>query len=331
MPLPVRLLAWTGVLLGTACRSRPMAHGPRPSARVSIPEGYYDAPGVVPPPLSDRVERRTRGYEVRSVRLPTRVPHDLTGNPHAGDPIEITLYRPLPAGAPPRPLVLMSPVLGSSNLLTPEFATAFTSAGFAAALVQRKEVALDASQAIEQAEAELRLLVLRQRQALDWLVTLPDVDPRRLATFGVSAGSMVSAMTAAVEPRLRAHVWVFGGGPMCEVMLDTVEDRFRRYGDAVRKATGWSKDEIRRRLQGALRTDPVALAPLVRREEVLLFLARLDTSVPIRCGWTLHRALGEPELRLLPLGHRGSFAFLPYIVNETVAFLRKRLAVAGEA
>src|SRR5689334_3172448 len=143
MPLPVRLLAWTGVLLGTACQARPVARGPRPSTRVEIPDGYYDSPGTVPPPLLDRLERRTRDYEVRTVHLPTRVPADLKGNAHAGDPIVITLYRPLPAGAPGRPLVLMSPVLGSSNLLTPEFATAFTSAGFVAAMVERKDVELE--------------------------------------------------------------------------------------------------------------------------------------------------------------------------------------------
>lgn len=325
MPFPIRILAWTGVLLGAACQSRPASRAPRPAGRLAIPPGYYDAPGPVPEPISDTLERRTAKVEIRHVRLPVRLPPDLRHVARAEDPIEITLFQPLPDFPPPRPLVLMSPVLGSSNLLTPEFASAFTGAGFIAAMVERKDVELDPTAAIEQAEAELRLLVLRQRQALDWLVTRPNVDAGRLASFGVSAGSMVSAMTAAVDPRLKAHAWVFGGGPMADVMVDTVEDRFRRYAAKVQAATGWSKEQIRERLRAALRTDPIALAPGVPREHVLLFLAKLDTSVPICCGWNLYHALGEPELRLLPLGHRASFVFLPYIAAETTAFLTRHL------
>jgi hypothetical protein len=277
------------------------------------------------------VIRRSRDFEVRHVLLPPRVPPDLAWIARAHEPIDITVYRPLPAGPPARPLVLMSPVLGNSMLLMPEFATAFTANGFVAAVVQRKEVDLDPHAAIEQAEGELRLLVLRSRQALDWLLTLPDVDAARVATFGVSAGSMVSAMVAGTDPRFRAHVWVFGGGPMADVMSDTVENRFRRYGEQVRRTHGWSKDDIRERLRTTIETDPVRLAGNVPRDDVLLFLARLDTSVPIRHGWTLYHALGGPELRLLPLGHRGSFLFLPYILGESTRFLRRRLATVEPA
>jgi dienelactone hydrolase len=326
MPIRVRLLAWTGMLLGSACQERAVLRGARPSTRVGLREGYYDAHGAAPAPLCETVLRRTRDLEVRRVLLPPRVPADLAWIARAHEPIELTVYRPLPDGPPARPLVVMSPVLGNRMLLMPEFATAFTANGFVAAVVQRKEVDLDPHVAIDQAEGELRLLVLRKRQALDWLLTLPDVDATRVATFGVSAGSMVSAMTAGVDPRFRAHVWVFGGGPMADVMTDTVEDRFRRYGEQVRRAHGWTKADVRDRLRTTIQTDPVRLAANVPREDVLLFLARLDTSVPIRHGWTLYHALGGPELRLLPLGHRGSFLFLPYILSESTRFLRRKFA-----
>ena len=69
---------------------------------------------------------------------------------------------------------------------------------------------------------------------------------------------MVSAMVAGTDPRFRAHVWVFGGGPMADVMTDTVENRFRRYGNQVRRTHGWTKDDIRERLRTTIETDPVA-------------------------------------------------------------------------
>src|SRR6186997_3687270 len=143
MAMRVRLLAWTGLLLGTACQERGVLKCARTGCRVGLREGYYDAPGTVPPPLRETVIRRTRDYEVRHVLLPPRVPEDLAWIARAHEPIDITLYRPLPDGPPARPLVLMSPVLGNSMLLMPEFATAFTANGFVAAVVQRKEVDLD--------------------------------------------------------------------------------------------------------------------------------------------------------------------------------------------
>jgi hypothetical protein len=204
------------------------------------------------------------------------------------------------------------------------FAEAFARRGWMTAVVQRKELAFDPDVALEQAEDEVRLLVLRSRQALDWLLTRPDVDPTRLATAGVSAGGIVSAMVAGADPRFVGHVWILAGGPLADVMCDTSEGRFKRYGDALEARHGWSVEDVRARLTQVLETDPVRLAPHVATESVLLMLARADRSVPTRHGWTLHEALGRPAVRTLPFGHYLSFACLPYILAETTGFLGAR-------
>lgn len=314
-----------------------MARTPRPPPPPrAVPPGYYDPPGAPQPPTTDRREERGATQERRLLEVPPRVRPELADVPGARDPIRITLWLPLDGGAGAdaagrRPLVLMSPVLGSPSLLSPFFAEAFTRRGWIAALVERKDLEFDPDRALETAEDEVRLLVLRSREALDALLLRPDVDPARLATFGVSAGGIVSAMVAGADTRFTGHVLVLAGGPLCDVMVDTEEDRFLRYGRAMRERHGLGPEEVRARLRAVLRTDPVALAPYVPREQVLLMLARDDASVPTRHGWRLHEALGRPAYRLLPGGHRTCWACLPWIVQDAAGFLAVRFAAAEEA
>jgi dienelactone hydrolase len=219
----------------------------------------------------------------------------------------------------------MSPILGNDMTLMPEFARGFTRLGYHAAVVKRKEFAFDAETAMQDAEKEFRLLVMRAKQALDWLERQEDVDGSRIATFGVSAGAIISACVAGADRRPKAHVLVLGGGPTADVLLDTTEGRFERYGKAVAELTGQTKDEIRVELRAAIRTDPVALAPRVPREDVLMFVAKQDESVPTQHGITLWNAYGRPEIRWLPWGHYTSFLLFWWMQNEANAFLRAKL------
>lgn len=331
MGLGSHLLAWTAAVEGLACRVRPAASLARPATGQAPPPHYYAVPEATDDVLSDQALGRGRRVEVRRLLLRPGVPEDLRWIAHADQPIEVTLHRPLRAGTGPLPLVLLSPILEHGTLCMPQIASVLARHGLMSALVHRKDVTLNVKAPIEQAEAEMRLLVLRSRQALGTLLRVAAVDPSRLATFGLSAGSMVSAMLAGAEPRFAAHAWAFAGGPMADVMVDTVEPRFRRYMDTLRRAGGWTRTSVRERLRSSLRTDPVGLAAGVRRDDVLLFLAQLDTSVRVRHGWTLYHALGRPALRLLPLGHRASFAFLPYVLLESVRFLHERFEARGAA
>ncbi len=337
MGFGARLLARTAALQGLACSRHapadPVGPAPTPTRTTApppLPQGYYDPPPGPAPSPSVTPLPATRGCQAARWRLPARPPADLAWIAHADQPIDVTLWRPRSAPGP-HPLVLLSPILESGTALMPQVAAAFTARGFAAALVHRKDVRLDTARPIEQAEAEMRLLVLRGRQALDALIAHAPIDPDRLATFGISAGGMVSALLAGTEPRLRAHAWAFAGGPMADVMIDTVEPRFRGYRLRLERAGGWTREQLRARLRATLLTDPVHLAPRVARDDVLLFLARLDTSVRVRHGYALHAALGRPALRLLPFGHRASFLFLPYVLAESAAFLSARLGPRADA
>jgi hypothetical protein len=313
------------LLVATAgCRVAPLAPGPRPAlAPEAPPEAYYEVPGAPPAPLSEAVEAREAGWDVLRVALPARVPDALASVPRAKDPIDVLWYRPRGAAAA-RPLVLISPVLGNSRLLVGYFAERFAARGWHAAIVFRKEVDFDPETSLEGAEDEMRLLVMRSRQALDWLLEHPDVDRARLGTFGVSAGAVVSSLLAGTDARLCAHVLYLGGGPLADVMCDSTEDRFERWGEAVRSRRGLSREEVRAILRRTIRTDPLLVAPRVRPEDALLVVAGRDTSVPTRCGLALWEAMGRPEMVVTPLGHRTTFVLLPWLGTLAADFFARR-------
>jgi len=311
--------------LAPTCTHVPAAAGPRPAVPDARPptHGYYDAPGEVPQPLSRAIIHRGSGYRVERVLLPARLSGTLDAIPLAEDPIELLHYHPEPSSETPRPLLLMSPILGNSVLLVGSFARGFAQRGYHAVIVQRKELAFDPRASLRQAEDEVRLVVMRSRQALDFLVRRQDVDATRLGTFGVSAGGIVSSMVAGADPRLKAHVWMLAGGPLTDVMVDTVEDRFRGYVREALHTSPRSRDQLRREVRARIRTDPLLLAPHVDRERVMLVLARFDRSVPYRYGLALWRALGRPERIVCPFGHYSSLVLLPWLRRKTFEYFER--------
>jgi dienelactone hydrolase len=55
--------------------------------------------------------------------------------------------------------------------------------------------------------------VVDLRRAVDYLESLPQVDPERIAFVGYSAGARTGAILAGVEPRIKAFVLIAGGAP----------------------------------------------------------------------------------------------------------------------
>ena len=316
------LLGWA-----SACRHSPAAHTPRclPGPTTPTP-AYYDAGGTVPRALSDTLVRTGPQATYRRIELPPRVPATLAATPRSGDPIELLWIEPRPSSSVPRPLILISPILSNKLTLMNEFATGFVRQGYSAAILPRKELAFDPQRSLVEAEAESRLVIMRARQALDWLLQQPQVDPQRIGFFGVSAGGIVGASLLGADPRIRAGVLVFAGAPMADVFVGTSEDRIRSSIERTERERGWSKAQIRQMLLQNLRTDPIVLAPRVRRESVLLFLATKDDSVPSATQVRLWNALGRPEAHHLSVGHyTGVGLFLPFIAHESQRFLAGRL------
>ena len=231
-----------------------------------------------------------------------------------------------------RPAVVISPILGSETAFVTSFAERFAREGWHALVVFRPEIAYDPARPFAQVEERIADGVMRRVEALDWLLAHDDVDAARVASFGISAGGIEGALVAGVDPRYVGHVLGLAGGPLADVLVDSDEDDIRRMTDRVVATLRVPREELRARLRGSIRTDPVDLAPRVDPAAVLLVLARRDRAVPARCGLALRDALGRPATIFLPLGHYASILFLPFVAPRVVEFLRRRFdGVPNEA
>lgn len=323
--MPVLLLGLALPALLSACRHLACEAPARP-ATPAPDAARYALPGPPGAELSRVRQQVGPTLERWAVRLAPQVPPDLEHLPHARDPIEVLWLTPHPAPHGPRPVALLFPILANTTLLMCEFGGALVHQGFVVGVVPRKELGFDPQASVERAEDEMRALVLRARQALDWICAQPEADPARVGVLGISAGGVLATCLAAVDPRVQASVIVFAGGPLADVLMETTEDDFVRKRDATLAARGWSPERLRAELAARLRTDPLALAPAVDPAGVLFFLARGDRSVPTARQRALWEALGRPERVELAGGHYGAFAlFFPVILERSRAFLTARL------
>lgn len=319
--------------MAVACSVIPMGRSSRspPSRRGSDVDVRYVRSGPVPEATLS-LDAVAQGVEVWDVSLPSKAAAGAP--PEAAAPIGMRWWKPRSSSADPsaesdsgparRPAVVISPILGSKSAFVSQFAERFAAEGWHAVVVFHPEIAYDPARPLHQAEERLADSVSRRIEVVDWLIARDDVDPTRLASFGISAGGIEASLAAGVDHRYVAHVIGLAGGPLSDVFVDSDEDDMKRLTATAARATGETREGLRRRLAATIRTDPIALAAAVPRDSVLLILAHHDRSVPTRNGKALRDALGRPRTIWLPLGHYASVLFLPFVKPRVVDFIRER-------
>ena len=300
---------------GAGCASYQASGSPR--AALPLPpeiERYYRYLSIEPA-ITARTTERHPDYSVKNVTL---------FEPGASEPIEIIWFAPKLPGR--RPLILISPIRGSDTIVVDDCARVFASCGYHAAIVKRAHSKFDPDGPLSQVEDTLHAAVIRHRQALDWLLQQPGVDPNRVASFGISYGAIIDAALAAVEPRVKVHVIDLAGGPLAGVMRSSDEIGLRRDWNCIRRGHDLTSKQVYEDLQDVIRTDPVKLAPYVPRDDVLMLIARFDHSVPTRYQLRLWQALGKPRADFVLLGHYTSILALPAHRLSIMKFFEEKFA-----
>ncbi len=223
-----------------------------------------------------------------------------------------------------RPAILISPILGG-NMVVDRFANYYAGRGYVVVLVHRKRTLWEDDEDFDQLERYLRTSILRLRQAVDWLEVQPEVDAKKIGAFGVSYGAILHTVLAAVEPRIQYHVLAMPAAPIAEVIMHCPDRAITKMLKRIREKYQWSDDKIYAELNKSIRTDPLNFAAFVERKKVQIYIALFDRVVGAKRSWRLWRALGKPELKILPFGHYGGVMVFPYLQTQSYRAFKKRL------
>jgi len=297
----------------------PVAHHERPAEprpAASLPPGeaaYYAAPAEDVAALRAGLA----GAWPEGAAAPAEVPlrRDLPGERFRA----ALLVYPAEGARGPAPLLLMTPPTQAA-FAARYLARRFARRGVHVAVVEPSAVFLEEELTPAEVEGKLREAVVSARTALAALAARADVDRTRLRYLGVSAGAIFGAVLFALEPALDRGVLVLPGGDLPRIVAASDESHVTAYREAW-AARGVPPGDLRRAFAGAVRTDPLRLAPHVDPARLLLFVGADDTKVPTATGLELHQELGRPELWLMAGNHETASLCFGFVLREAEAFL----------
>jgi hypothetical protein len=119
-------------------------------------------------------------------------------------------------------------------------------------------------------------------------------------------------------------VVAMAGGDLASLMMSTNYRRIVRRVDGMLADSGMSRELFAESLARQITTDPLALAPYVDAERVLMIMTRTDAIVPLAAQEALRASLGAPETLYLPTGHRPSVLFFPKVRSSAFEFFARR-------
>ena len=236
----------------------------------------------------------------------------------------------VPAGPGPKPVLLVLPVMGGKHYDLEEiFARYFVRHGLAAIILRRER--WSETEGIAAIDPMLRQTVIDNKRVIDWIETRPELDAARIGVFGASMGGIKGALLAGLDDRVRAAVLGLAGGDLPYILTETREPGVRKQRERLLRSAHLTPDELQARLKQTITCDPLAFAPYVDPDKVLMFVAVFDTVVPNTRGRELRAAMGKPEMVLLPTGHYTAALCLPYIESQSLKFFQRKLGLLGGA
>jgi dienelactone hydrolase len=308
-------LAIASVALAACTTHVPLADDYRGPAALPA-DGFAVVPALPPQPpeVSDDVEARTRAHFV--VRQLSLAADDSDGSNQS---IEFEYYDL--DGDSRTPVVVLLPIFNGQLAIPRYFARYFANQGLSAVVVTRGRDPLAALTApVETVQGNL----LDYRRVLDWIEQQPELDARRIGLFGMSLGGMDAVMLTALDDRVQALVIAMAGGDLSYLLANTNYRRVVRMVGAVAEELDTSRAALVANLDAAIVLDPLALAPYVDAERVLMILTRTDAIVPFEAQQELRTRMGAPEALYLATGHRLSVVFFPRLRSEAFEFFARQ-------
>ncbi|MCE9530301.1 MAG: alpha/beta hydrolase family protein [Planctomycetes bacterium] len=227
-------------------------------------------------------------------------------------------YRP--KGKGPFPGVIVLDILGGDQGLSRNIARHLAQNGVAALFVQMAyygprrgpNAPRLLTPNIDHTMAAIRQTVFDCRCATSWLESRPEIDAKKLGILGTSLGSFMSALTAAMEPRLDRVVLLLGGGGLVDAFIES--PRAAPYLMML-QVVGLTRDKLKTMIAPA---DPLTYADLLKERKLLMIAASRDDVVPPKAAKTLWEATGKQQIIWLDATHVGAALYVFDMVGPIV-------------
>jgi hypothetical protein len=286
----------------------------------------YDGPDLLPPEMIEALPAVAepvvvKEEEVVKDRFHFNVRRIVLDSADSGRAIEFEYYDVDDAGR--TPVIVLLPIFNGQLIITRYFAKYFANQGWRAVVVTREYNPLDE---LNRLPDVISGAIADYRRVLDWVEEQPNLDPSRIGLFGVSFGAIDAVMLMALDDRVDALVAAMAGGDFPNLLDSTNYRPVARTFARLLDDSGESRGEMLAALEQAIPMDPLALAPYVDAERVLMIITRSDAIVPFATQQALRESMGAPETLYLPTGHRPSVLYFPKVRTTAFEFYSRQFA-----
>jgi dienelactone hydrolase len=153
------------------------------------------------------------------------------------------------------------------------------------------------------------------RRAIDFLVSRPEIDSNRIAMTGTSLGSIVAALTVAVEPRIRSAAFMLGGVDLAHVLWHSSRVVSQRDG---MRSRGYTEEKLRATLIGI---EPLTYLKNRAPFPALIIGGKYDTVMPPEDTRKLKDAIPDSHIIWLDTGHYGGVFVQRRIIRTVTDFI----------
>jgi dienelactone hydrolase len=291
---------------------------PRDDESAGVAERYRMPARDFPYRLSLRHDLKHTGVRVYDLTFPSPVKTEVPEN----NTVHCELF--LPAGKGPFPAAIVLDILQGNALVARGECMWMAQHGVAGMVVymahygprrapngDTRLISTDIPKTID----GVKQTVLDCRAAVAWLASRPEFDSKNLGVLGTSLGSMVGAIVAANEPRIKNVCLLLTGGGLVDAYYD--HPKARPYRPIVDALGGKLTLKL---LIGPV--DPITYAKRLKEKNLLMICASRDDIVPPKAAQALWEAAGRPRILWVDATHVGAALFLMPVLREATEHLR---------
>jgi dienelactone hydrolase len=271
-------------------------------AQCGVAESYRVPTHTFEYKLSLRHNLKHSGVKVYDLTFPSPVKTDIPEN----NTVYAELF--LPAGKAPFPACIVLDILQGDAMIARGQAMWLAQHGVAGLVVYmahygpRRPAGSPVrllSTDIPHTIAAVRQTVQDIRCATAWLAGRPEFDREKLGLVGTSLGSLVGAVAAANEPRIKTVCLMLGGGGLVDAYYD--HPRAQQYLPIVELLGGKA---VMKALINPV--DPLTYAGLLKDKRLLMVCASRDDIVPPAAARALWAATGKQRIVWIDSTHVGA-------------------------